>query len=412
MIGGIKKLSLLALVFFVGPSVDHFKYQRPVQLAEAGQHYMAVDETTWAHARRDLGDLRLYASGNEIPYALSEQRGSSDFEHKKLRVLQQSLVGGKTRFLIDMSAVSEYQRITLQIDSRNFKDFIAHAIVEGSDDRHAKRWAALGDNIVYDLSKENGGSSGVLRLPRTTFRYLRVTIDGPVKPDDVRGATADLGEERPAVWRDVSSAMTQEQRGKDTVLKFQLSGGVPVEQVKFSVDPAQRNFRRDVEVRGEKDAFLASGEITRVHMVRDGQKVDSEHAEVGFAEHGDKIIVVIIHNGDDPPLRLTGAHLQQFERRIYFDFVGPARLALYYGDDKLQPPVYDYAKLFERDKHASVARLGAEAGNAQYTGRPDDRPWTERHPLVLWIAIVAAVVVLAGVALRSMRTQTAQSNVR
>src|SRR5438105_1864410 len=324
MSGGMQKLALLAVVFFAGSEIIHFKYQRPVQLSLGEQHYIAVDEDTWNHARRDLGDLRLYASGTEIPYALVVEHGSSELNRRKLRVLQQSLVAGKTCFLIDMSGVPEYQRITLQIATRDFKDFIGHAIVEGSDDRHAKRWAWLGDNIVYDLSREHGGSSSVLRLPRTTYRYLRVTIDGPVKPDDVRGATADLGEERPAVWRDVSSTViqqgSQQEKGKDTILTFQLSGGLPLERVRFAVDPAQANFRREVEVRNDKDAWLGSGEITRVHMVRDGHKIDSECDGVAFSEHGEKTITVIIHNGDDPPLRLTGIHLQQLERRIYFDF--------------------------------------------------------------------------------------------
>jgi hypothetical protein len=77
---------------------------------------------------------------------------------------------------------------------------------------------------------------------------------------------------------------------------------------------------------------------------------------------------------------------------------------LYYGDEKLEPPVYDYAKLFQREQGASAAQIAAEAMNAAFTGRPDDRPWSERHPVVLWAAIVGAVVVLGTIALKSMRT--------
>jgi hypothetical protein len=51
--------------------------------------------------------------------------------------------------------------------------------------------------------------------------------------------------------------------------------------------------------------------------------------------------------------------------------------------------------------------LGPESANAGYVGRPDDRPWSERHPVVLWIAIVAAVLGLSAIAFRSMRTATA-----
>jgi len=49
-------------------------------------------------------------------------------------------------------------------------------------------------------------------------------------------------------------------------------------------------------------------------------------------------------------------------------------------------------------------QLGAEEGNAGYTGRPDDRPWSERHPAVLWTAILAAVAILGGIAVRSIKS--------
>jgi hypothetical protein len=68
--------------------------------------------------------------------------------------------------------------------------------------------------------------------------------------------------------------------------------------------------------------------------------------------------------------------------------------------------MYDYAKLFQEEKNAVGAKLGAETANTAYTGRPDERPWSERHPAVLWIALVAAVLALGALALRSMKTAT------
>jgi hypothetical protein len=85
----------------------------------------------------------------------------------------------------------------------------------------------------------------------------------------------------------------------------------------------------------------------------------------------------------------------------------PGQLTLYYGDEKLSPPVYDYAKLFQQDKAAALADLRPEAANARYTERSDDRPWSERHPVVLWFAIIAAVLGLTAIAVRSVRTATA-----
>jgi hypothetical protein len=99
------------------------------------------------------------------------------------------------------------------------------------------------------------------------------------------------------------------------------------------------------------------------------------------------------------------ARLQQYEHRLYFDAQAAGQLTLYYGDQDLDAPVYDYAKLFQMEKNAAAAQLGAEQMNSAYSGRPDTRPWTERHPAVLWIVIIGAVAVLGVVALRSMKTQ-------
>jgi hypothetical protein len=113
---------------------------------------------------------------------------------------------------------------------------------------------------------------------------------------------------------------------------------------------------------------------------------------------------VVVLNGDDAPLKITGVQLQQYERRIYFDSDAGPQLTLYYGDDKLDTPIYDYGKFFQKDAASTLLPLGPETQNAAYTGRPDNRPWSERHPSVLWAAIIAAVAILATIAFRSIKS--------
>ena len=103
----------------------------------------------------------------------------------------------------------------------------------------------------------------------------------------------------------------------------------------------------------------------------------------------------------------VGARLQQLERRVYFDRPARGSPVLYYGDEKLAAPIYDYAKLFQQEKTAKQAQLGGESLNPNFSERPDERPWSERHPLVLWIVIVGAALGLGAIALRSMRTAPA-----
>jgi hypothetical protein len=66
-------------------------------------------------------------------------------------------------------------------------------------------------------------------------------------------------------------------------------------------------------------------------------------------------------------------------------------------------PSYDYARLFQMDSGAGRANLLEEVLNSQYQKLPDPRPWSERHPAAMWAAMVAAILVLGAVALRSLR---------
>ena len=116
-------------------------------------------------------------------------------------------------------------------------------------------------------------------------------------------------------------------------------------------------------------------------------------------------LILTINNGDNPPLNILAAEPLSLERRVYFDPQGKSALRLYYGDEKLSAPVYDYARFFHLDASSTEAQLGPGSHNPQYTGRPDDRPWSERHTSILWGAMILAVLALGVLALRGLRTE-------
>ena len=233
-----------------------------------------------------------------------------------------------------------------------------------------------------------------------------MTIDGSVKPADVQSATAGIMRAQDAVWRTLSDKPAITEQGKNTVVTFSIAESLPVERLVFEIDPAQANFWREMEVQGDKGQFFGSGAITRVHTQRSGQKIDVEQTVINVRGYGPGTVRAVIRNGDDLPLKITGVRLQQYERRIYFDSSSAMPQAIYYGDEKSAPAVYDYSRLFQKDPAASESRLGAETANAAFRARPDERPWSERHPAVLWASIIATVLMLGGIAVKSMRSAT------
>jgi hypothetical protein len=53
--------------------------------------------------------------------------------------------------------------------------------------------------------------------------------------------------------------------------------------------------------------------------------------------------------------------------------------------------------------------LGPGSHNSAYTGCPDDRPWSERQQVILWMAMLLIVAVLALLAIRSLKAEPQSS---
>jgi hypothetical protein len=392
---------MLAWVFAAAGSyqaaIPYFTEMRDVTIsAPDHQNYVVVDQALWSHARPDLADIRLYDGQTQVPYVLKEQRGGASSVEQPAKILNLGSVAGHTEFDLDI-AVPEYNRIRLQLAAKNF---VATAQVEGRNDLSQRVGTQLGKSILYDFTREGLGSSSVLKLPTSSFRYLHVRLAPGVRPADVQGALVSNVQEIRAAWTDAGKCSLNGQvQGRNTFFDCSPVAGVPVDRVLFDVPSSRVNFRRSavVEVDGQ---VAARGEISRIRLTRGGQSVVTENLGVDLSGIRGKSIKVTVENGDDAPLPLEATKLLSVERRIYFDPAGKTALTLYSGDEKLAAPSYDYAEFFHQDSEAAEARLGPHQHNPAYTGRPDDRPWSERHPVVLWLAMLLAVLVLAALAIR------------
>lgn len=148
------------------------------------------------------------------------------------------------------------------------------------------------------------------------------------------------------------------------------------------------------------------GNLLRVHGIQSGQRIDEERLAldapwVDFSTPAKWEIT--IENGNDKQLALQAVRLQMIERDLCFDADGSGNYMLYYGDPALEAPRYDYATLFALQANASRIAAGPEQLNPGYQSRPDSRPLTEKHPALLWMALVAMIALLGAVAVRSAK---------
>lgn len=417
-----------------GPIADpqHLRYERAVAPPEgvSGQACVALDATVFAHAATEsLSDLRLYAknSGVEVPFTLTESETQRP-EEESAQVLDVAGRNGDVSFDIVMPPRA-YTAVVLDLAA---KDFLATAQVFGV--QSVDKRTDLGSFALFDLSAQHLSRSTTLSLQESTFPELHVVLHlapasgSPIHdlgPAIVKGASVPPSREAQTLYTTVAETTTFVQRGHESLAAIRIPAHVPVERVSLALDSSfDKNFARAVHITATPDAAqdreaveMIHGEISRVKLAVGSNPgvpgeprvpIDSRRMSVdavlGANLRNGATVELAVENGGNQPLPLRSVRLEMRQRRICFDAVAnSAPYILMYGDAVLRAPLYDYARLFNSVAQSIVATLGPEQINPSFIARVDRRSYSERHPELLWVALLAVFAVLGSIALRNNR---------
>ena len=396
-----------------------FRYQRTITVPTgSGPACIALSPQIFPNAAPSLKDIRLYQDNREVPYAITLSEPSQP-DSEPARVFNLG-VRGRT-IVFDLAMPNRpYTEVELNL---NGKDYLATAVVSGSNDLNATSSTHLGEFTLFDLSSQHLSRNTTLELQESSFRYLHIelkpsptpgNISYAITPQMVAGATVPPSREAQTLYKTAVETNTIAQRGHRTIATFVLPERVPIERISFAVAPDfKSNFSRDIRISDRPAGTSpASGEniagtILRVKLNQAGREIDEKElsvpATIGSNLQSAAIVEVAIENGNDAPLPITAVRLEMRERKLCFDVPTPSPVTLYYGDPTLTTPKYDYARLFSTVGSMRTAELGSEQGNPSYRPRPDMRPITERHPELLWIALLAVISSLGVVAVHSSK---------
>lgn len=401
------------LAFFVStPEMRYFRYQRPVHLPAAsdGQACLVADAALFAQTTAGLADLRLYSNGSEEPYLIHEAT-PPQLEQQVLRPMNAGTRGNLTVFDVEMPA-GRYESVDLSLAGQ---DFVATVKVEGSQSESGAR-TRIGSYTVFDLTHQKLGRGTVLSLPVSDYRYLHFSISGPIKAENVQGIRVSRASEGEARFVEVTRTGPGTMHDRSTVLTAKVPANTPVDRIVFVPGPATQPFERTVHVTAKPEKLtadrpawedtVADGSLLRIHGTRQGQRIDEERLEIAVPPRQraeTSVWTISIDNGDDRPLPIESARLEMVERDLCFNARPGASFALFYGDYTVNAPRYDYASLTEVQAHPVVAELGPETANPSFQPRPDARPLTEKHPSLLWAALIGVIGLLGWLTLRTAR---------
>jgi hypothetical protein len=365
-----------------------------------------LDADVYRDAAPGLGDLRLRdGSGAEVAYVLRRhERPATRAEREVPLTDLQRTERGEVRFVLDLGPrPGLHNRVRIRIDG-SLENFRVPVAIETSEDRQAWHLVRLA-GYIYAVEGETRARDTAVRYPPSTARYLRVSILSPAPPlFPVTGATviaetpADRSEE--AVPAELVEHREDGVR-KATALLLDLGGRRPVDRLELDV--ADRTFHRVVVVEGSADRLawhpVATGAVSAVETARARER----HTALSFAEQPARWLRLVIQNGDDRPLRVSGVRLFAVRRGVVFQAVPGQTYTLDYGDPSRPPPRYDLARTFPyvEAETIPVAALGPPVRVA--LPPPRARSWTEGRPLLVWGAMGIVAVALAGLLVQMFR---------
>jgi hypothetical protein len=388
-----------------------WRYSRAVESPRADTlNYVILDREVFSHSENQLADLRIIDDlGQELPFEVSSQITPPPQPVKLAAALREnSFVPGQfTQVVLDLGERAAFHN-TVRVQTTE-SDFINWVEVAASDDAH--QWRIVNARApISRFRRENLEGNQTVRYSENNARYLRVRIQESAHTFEVTGmevfSSPAIATESPAERGALLIALLlPDSNGASSQTQWTVDlGAAAIPIARFNFETTQAEFYRAVRLLNSTDQkewqSAGGGEIHR--FLANGKTEESLGVQC-YEVWGPRYWRVEVLNASDAPLAEVRLSLTMPLRFVLFHPVQNRSYRLIYGNFRATSPQYDLARTLHIQANEVMAhlRLGAEEATSNYA---DPRPFTERHPNLLWIALGLAVVLLGYAALRALRT--------
>lgn len=389
----------------------YWRYSRPVESGRLDAlNYLILDRDVFSHSENQLADLRIIDDlGHELPFEVRSQITPPPQPVQLAVTLREnSFVPGQfTQVVLDLGERASFHN-SVRVQTPE-SDFINWVEIAASDDAHL--WRVVNARApISRFRRENLEGNQLVRYSENNARYLRVRIQEAAHIFQVTGMEVFSS---PAFKSGVSAeseallgaALLADSNGASSQTQWTVDlGATTIPIARFNFETTQPEFYRAVRLLNSADQkewqSVGGGEIHR--FVVNGRTEESLGVQC-YELWGPRYWRVQVLNASDAPLSEVRLSLTMPLRFALFHAVQNRSYRLIYGNFRAAAPQYDLARTLHIQANEVLAHqgLGAEETTSNYA---DPRPFTERHPNLLWIALAIAVILLGTAALRAMRT--------
>jgi Protein of unknown function (DUF3999) len=348
---------------------SEWRFNQAIDVPATGLARVNLSLETLNAARSDLADVRIIdGAGSEVPYLVDRPMPRRE-STLRAQELVTALEPTATRITLTTGTRSLLKGVIFETPPG--VEFIKAVQVEGSHD--GATWLQLAtDKPIFRMS--DGAANPSVSFSEGVWEYLRLTIDDSRTPAvPFTGVLLQVAETNAPAEPFPFTLKTHDESFGVTRLSLDL-GAMNLTVASLGIEATDAVFVRPVTIAVPeladddiREQTLCTGSVYRIDL---NGKVES-NVEIPIDKQiAGRELIVLIDNGDSPPLAVTGVHGTRRVTNLVFFAREPGRYQLLSGNSQCPAPRYDLSELDNQLKNAEAM----EVRPAPLIASPDYKP--------------------------------------
>jgi hypothetical protein len=407
----IKSSITLFFLFIVWAGIsqnNNFQYQRSILGATDQWHRISLLDEMFGHLSYHLSDIRIYGitaaqDTVEVPYLLEEQKSTFSDQVVNIKIINETRSDKGFHYTFQLPPNKEINHIALNIGQHNYDWRIN---LEGSENQ--EDWFVISENyrILSIKNRSTDYTFNDLVFPVCNFRYLRLTIPSPIKPE-LNSARISLKKEAPGVLKSyniVAFDVKEDDTNKKTIIDLDMAQPFPVSEFQINISD-QVDYYRPMTIQYAGDSMKTGSGWTHQYRIISTQTLNNiDGNKFSIPTTRAKKFRFIIDYDDNQPLNIQDIEVFGYRHDLVVRLPEAESYFMLYGKNDAAEPRYDlghFKKAIPAD--LKLLQLGPEHSLGDLS--PSPRGPLFKNKLWLYLVMVIIVATLGWFTMKMMRKE-------